>query len=57
MDIAGISMAMAQQRTGQAVGIAITKKAMDAQETEAQNLVAMMLSAAPSFGHGMDIRV
>ncbi len=57
MDVAGLSMAMAQQRTGQAVGIAIAKKAMDTQQTEAQNLVAMLMNAAPSFGHGMDIRV
>lgn len=49
-------MAMAQVRNGQSIGLAVAKKAMDTQQTQAQGLMELM-DAAPTFGHSMDIRI
>lgn len=47
MDIAAMSMQMANASLNQAVNIATMKKAMDSQETEAAALLNMLDSAAP----------
>ncbi len=52
---ASIDMHMAQ--TMQAVDIAMAKQIMDLQEAQGAALGEMMQSAAPSFGHLLDIRV
>ncbi|MCI8649954.1 MAG: putative motility protein [Anaerotruncus sp.] len=58
MDIAAMSIDMSLAKTQNAVGIAMTKKAMDLQQTEAAAMVEMLASvptASPSFGHSLDI--
>lgn len=53
--ITQLSMNMSRTETLQAVGVAVTKVAMDSQEATAEGLVNL-IDAAPSFGHSMDIR-
>ena len=56
MDIAAMSMAFAQSQVMVAASTSVTKKAMDAAETQMQGIIEMM-PQAPSFGHSLDIRV
>lgn len=49
-----VSSAMSHAQTNQSVGLAVAKKAMDTQQIQATDLVAMLKQ--PSSG-GMDIRV
>ena len=57
MDIASMSMAMAQSNLMQQVSLSVTKKAMDVSEVQMDGLIDMMQSASPSFGHRLDISV
>ncbi len=56
MDIAAMSMAMAQSQVMQQASMAVTKKIMDHAEVQMQGIVEMMQQAAPAFGHQLDIR-
>lgn len=57
MDIAAMSMGMAQANLAQQVSVSVTKKAMDLAEVQMDGLVDMMRDMTPSFGHSLDIRV
>lgn len=63
MDIAGLSMSLANSATLSKVGTAVLDKAMDTNEQMGQGLVAMIDSAAmersvnPSVGGNFDLRV
>lgn len=57
MDIAAMSMQMAQANLMQQVSTSVTKKAMDIAEVQMQGIVDMMQGQTPSFGHSLDIRV
>lgn len=63
MDIAALSMAMAQSNTMDAVGTAMLKNALDLQENVGDEVVEMIDSAAmersinPSVGASIDISV
>lgn len=58
MDIAAMSVAMAQTNVMQQAQVATMKNAMDVAQTQMQGVVDMMEKAtAPSFGHNFDIRV
>lgn len=63
MDIASISMAMAQTNTLSEVGVAVLDKAMDSNEAAGQGIVNMMNAAAmersvnPSVGSHFDMLV
>ena len=52
--IAALSTDLAMAKTQQAVGIALTKKVMNAQEAQAAQLLQQMTPPA-SFGHRLDI--
>lgn len=54
--VTGAAMAVSNVQTGFAVGIAVTKKAMESQEVQARALLELM-AQGPSFGHRLDIRV
>ncbi len=61
MDIAGVSMAMAQIETQTKVGTAVLSKAMDLNETMGDGIVAMIDSAGmersvnPAVGGNVDV--
>ena len=55
MDIAAMSMAMSTAKVQQAASLAMTKNAMELQETQAAGLIQMM-QQGPSFGHTLDTR-
>lgn len=58
MDIAISSMTLSQANLGQQVGIALTKKTMDAAEDNSMALIKMMeMSANPNLGATLDVRV
>ncbi|MCR4930341.1 MAG: YjfB family protein [Lachnospiraceae bacterium] len=63
MDIAALSMAMAQQKTMDEVGTAMLRNALDMQEDVGAEVVEMIDSAAmersinPSVGASIDISV
>ena len=63
MNIAALSMAMAQQKTMDDVGTAMLAKALDMQEDVGAEVVEMIDSAAmersvnPSLGQAIDITV
>lgn len=63
MDIAAMSMTLAQTQLGSDVGIAVLDKAMESSRTLADNLVQMIDTAAmersvnPAVGGNFDIRV
>ena len=63
MDIAGLSMAMAQNNIGTKVGMAILDKAMNTAEAQGAQLVqmidgaAMQRSVQPHLGGNIDISV
>ena len=63
MDIAGLSMAMAQNNIGTKVGVAVLDKAMNTAEAQGAQLVQMIDSAAmqrsvqPHLGGNIDISV
>lgn len=58
MAIAAMSINMNMAKTQQAVGIAVTKNAMDLQETQAAQMLEMLDSVpAASFGHKLDVYV
>lgn len=63
MDIAALSMAMAQQKTMDDVGTAMLRNALDIQEDVGAEVVEMIDSAAmersinPSVGASIDITV
>lgn len=55
--IANLSVASANARHSQSLGLSVARKAMDIMEIEAEALIQMAETAAPSFGHMMDIKV
>lgn len=63
MDIASISMAMAQSQLSTDVGIAVLDNAMETSETLGEGLIdlmsssAMELSVNPTTGSNIDIRI
>ena len=63
MDIAGLSMAMAQNNIGTKVSIAVLGKAMDTAESQGAQIVKMIDGAAmqhsvqPHLGGNIDISV
>lgn len=63
MDIAAMSMTLAQTQLGSKVGIAVLDKAMESNKSLADNLVQMIDTAAmersvnPAVGGNFDIRV
>lgn len=64
MDIARLSMGLAQQQTMSNVGVAVLDKAMDSQKVEGAGIIQMMNSAAameqsvnPHIGGNFDMRV
>ncbi|MBQ3036450.1 MAG: YjfB family protein [Lachnospiraceae bacterium] len=63
MDIAGLSMAMAQNNIGTKVGMAVLDKAMNTAEAQGAQLVqmidgaAMQRSVQPHLGGNIDISV
>lgn len=63
MDIASLSMSMAQNNVLQNVGTAVLSKAMESNEQMGTNIAAMIDSAAmersvnPSIGSNIDLRV
>lgn len=63
MDIAGLSMAMAQSNIGTQVSIAILNKTMDTAESQGAQIIQMIDSAAiqrsvqPHLGNSIDISV
>lgn len=58
MDIAALSVVMKNADLTQNVSLAVTKKAMDVSEGNAQDLIKMMeLSVNPNLGSTLDIKV
>ncbi len=63
MDIAGVSMALAQINTQTQVGTAVLDKAMDTNETMGNRMVQMIDAAAmeqsvnPHIGGNFDMRI
>ncbi|MBQ7766432.1 MAG: YjfB family protein [Lachnospiraceae bacterium] len=63
MDIAGLSMAMAQNDLGTKIGIAVLDKNMETAETQGAQIVQMIDSAAiqrsvqPHLGVNIDISI
>lgn len=62
MDIAGVSMALAQISQLSQVGTAVLSKAMDANEALGEGIVEMMdsameLSVNPNVGANIDLRI
>ena len=63
MDIAGVSMALAQTKTLNDVGVAVLSKTMDQQESIGAGIVNMIDSAAmersvnPAVGGNFDLRI
>ncbi len=63
MDIAGLSMAMAQNDLGTKIGVAVLDKAMDTAEVQGAQLVQMIDGAAmqhsvqPHLGGNIDISI
>ena len=59
MDIAALSMALANQKVQQQASVSIMKKVMDMAEVQTQGIVDMMEETAlpASFGHQLDISV
>lgn len=63
MDIAALSMAMAQNKIMDSVGVAMLSKALDTQEMAGNEVVQMIDSAAmersinPAIGGNIDISV
>lgn len=63
MDIASLSMSMAQNNVLQNVGTAVLSKTMESNEQMGANIAAMIDSAAmersvnPSIGSNIDLRV
>ena len=61
MDIAGVSMALSQIKTGNDVGVAVLGKAMDANESMGDGLVKMLekadmeRSVNPKVGSNVDL--
>jgi hypothetical protein len=55
--IAAVSVIGHQNQLRQSVDIAVTKMAMDAQETAAVDLIESLKESTPSFGYKLDIRV
>lgn len=63
MDIAALSMAMAQQNISQSVGVAMLDKTLDVAKAESSDIISMIDSAAlersvnPMVGGNIDICV
>ncbi len=57
MDVAAASISMKSAQTMQAVSIRMASKVMDLQKQTGQQLVEMMQSATPNFGHKLNIRI
>lgn len=63
MDIAGVSMALANITTQSQVSTAVLSKAMDASQTMGEGIVQMMdaaameLSVNPGIGANIDMRI
>lgn len=55
MSIAAMSVDLAASRTGQALGVAVLREAMDASETAAELLSSMPESLDPDLGTLVDI--
>ncbi|MFD0698132.1 YjfB family protein [Paenibacillus sp. GCM10027628] len=57
MDIPALSMSLAQNNLGQAVGLSVLKMAKDQSTQQGQELVQMMeRSVQPNLGGNLDIR-
>lgn len=56
MDIAALSTGMASSKLMQAASLLVTKQAMNVATQQMQGMVEMMQTAAPSFGHQLDVR-
>lgn len=58
MDIAGLSMALAQTKVMNDVSIAILAKSMDTSEAISESMIQMMeQSVTPNLGANIDIRL
>jgi len=63
MDIAGVSMALANAKTANSVGTAVLSKSLDANETQGAGILKMIDAAAmersvnPSVGSKFDMLV
>ena len=58
MDIAGLSMALAQTKVMNDVSIAMLAKSMDTSETISESMIQMMeQSVTPNLGANIDIRL
>ncbi|GFZ88967.1 hypothetical protein GCM10008018_38910 [Paenibacillus marchantiophytorum] len=58
MDIPALSMSLAQNNLGQAVGLSVLKLAKDQSTEQAQQMVQMMTrSVQPNLGGNLDISV
>lgn len=57
MDIAALSMVMAQSQVMQSASISVLKKAMEAQTAELDAVVQTMEQAAAPTEHMLDIKV
>lgn len=57
MDIAAMSISMAQARVQQQASLSITKKAMDMSEIQMQGIIEMMQTVSPdSPGQVLDVK-
>ncbi|AKP48492.1 YjfB family protein [Bacillus smithii] len=62
MDISALSVGLHQIQLQQSVGIALTKKAMDAAQVQSQAMINMIQQSAvpaphPTSGHKIDVSV
>lgn len=57
MDIAALAMNMSQTKLMQDVSLAVTKQAMDMQETQTTQLIEMLDAPHPTAGHNFDVQV
>ncbi|UKS30927.1 YjfB family protein [Paenibacillus sp. HWE-109] len=58
MDIPALSMSLAQNNLGQAVGLSVLKMAKDQSTEQAQQMIQMMTrSVQPNLGGNLDISV
>lgn len=56
MDIAALSIGMSQASLGQSIGIALTKKTMEAAQVNNQQLLNMLKAPHPTLGKSIDIK-
>lgn len=58
MDIAGLSIAMSQQKTQDAVGISLMRMVMGNAKENSSEMIKMMENMAvdPNLGHSLDVK-